>query len=57
MFDIISGILGLTYDAETWSTLDELIVSISGAIIVIVFVWLLDSISHFIINFGRKGGR
>lgn len=57
MYDIIQEILGYTYDAETFNSTDELALTIGGVIIVLVFVWLLDSITHFIINFGKRGGR
>lgn len=55
MYDIIMNIIGYTYDAETYTPLDSAVVAVSGAIVIIIFFWLLDAITHFIISFGKKG--
>lgn len=57
MYDLIMNVIDHVFQIEDASSDEQLMIyAISGTVIVIVFVWILDSISHFIINFGRKGG-
>lgn len=58
MYDLIQTVIDHVFDMETASQDEQLLIyAISGTVICIVFVWVLDSITRFIINFGRKGGR
>lgn len=55
MFDIISGIIDHIWDADNLTAEQPIIYAVCSALILIIFVWILDSISKFIINFSRKG--
>ena len=55
MYDIISGIIDHIWDADNLSAEQPIVYAVCSALILIIFVWILDSISKFIINFSRKG--
>ena len=58
MYDIITGIIDHLWDAEGASANEQQIVYyICGALIICIFLWILDAVSAFIINIGRKGGK
>lgn len=58
MYDLIDGIINHVWDIEQYDVdAQNMIYAISGTIICIVIVWILDAITHFIINLGKKGGR
>lgn len=59
MYDIIKNIIGHAWDnsAVTSNTEQQYLYFASAAVIIILVVWVLDALSRFIINIGKKGGR
>ena len=58
MYDIITGIIDHLWDAEGVSANEQQIIyTICGALIICIMLWILDAVSAFIINIGRKGGK
>lgn len=59
MYDIIKNIIDHVWDttAGASSTEQQYLFFISGAVIIILVVWVLDALSRFIINIGRKGAK
>ena len=57
MYDVIETIINHVWDADSLTNEQQFIFCISGAMIIILTVWVLDAISAFIINLNRKGGR
>lgn len=58
MYDIIQTIIDHVWQSEGFTiTEQQTIYYICGAIIICVMLWILDAVSAFIINIGRKGGR
>ena len=56
MYDLIKQIISHTWDTQL-NAEQQYIYYISGALILILTVWLLDSITRLIINIGRKGAK
>lgn len=58
MYDVVRTIIGHTWDESVYMSAEQqMIFYICGSLIVLLTVWILDAISHFIINIGRKGGK
>lgn len=58
MYDVVRQIIGHTWDESVYMSAEQqMIFYICGSLIVVLTVWILDAISHFIINIGRKGGK
>lgn len=59
MYDIIKNIINHVWDttAGASSSEQQYLFFISGAVIIILVVWVLDALSRFIINIGRKGAK
>lgn len=58
MYEIITGIIDHLWDAEGASaTEQQMVYCICGALIICIMLWILDAVSAFIINIGRKGGK
>ena len=57
MYDLIEQIISHLWDADSLTQEQEYIFMICGALIILITIWILDAISAFIINFGKKGGK
>ena len=59
MYDIIQSIIDHVWSSEVGysSTEQQTIYYICGALIICIMMWVLDAISAFIINLGKKGGK
>lgn len=57
MYDIINQIISHIWNSESGfsTTEQQLIYYISGACIIILLVWTLDTISRLIVNIGKRG--
>lgn len=59
MYDIIKNIINHVWDSTAGASITEqqYLFFISGAVIILLVVWVLDALSRFIINIGRKGAK
>lgn len=56
MYDIIKDIISHNWDSSGYSTTEQqLVYYICGALIICLTLWVIDAISHFIINLNKKG--
>lgn len=57
MYDVVRNIIGHIWDESVYMSAEQqMIFYICGSLIVVLTVWILDAISHFIINLGKKRG-
>lgn len=59
MYDIIKNIISHVWDSSVGSssTEQQYIYFTCAAVIIILTVWVLDALSRFIINLGKRGGK
>lgn len=56
MFDLIKEIISHVWVNDQYTSEQQYIYFICGAMIIVLTVWVLDSLTRFIINIGRKRG-